>query len=191
MRVDDTSYDIANADAQPLGFSLEKGQLPVGKSDCGHAFLCHVLKVCHSYAGHKGPDMKVAYNFRGGAELERALKGLGSHVAGRLGLNATRSGARVIANAAKTKAPIRTGELRESIRTFDDRAINRLGGRERTVFIGSRLFYAYFVEFGAAHTPAQSFLRGAVDESANDAVNRLSQNLGNGIEREAAKHKGR
>lgn len=135
--------------------------------------------------------MKIAYSFTGGAQLEKALRGLGNEIAGRLGLNATRAGARVIANGAKVNAPVRTGDLRDSIRTFDDRDTNRAGGRERTVFIGSRLFYAYFVEVGTLHVPARSFLRKAIDERANDAVDQLSQNLGNGIEREAAKYRGR
>lgn len=131
--------------------------------------------------------MKVAVNFTGGRELERALRGLGNEVAGRLGLNATRAGARVIANSAKRRVPVVTGALRDSIRTFDDVKENRAGGRERTVFIGSRLFYGYWVEFGTAHSPARSFLRAARDNQANEAVDRLAQNLGNGIEREAAK----
>lgn len=137
--------------------------------------------------------MKTEITFTGGRELERALQGLGSQVAGRLGVNATRAGARMIANKAKTYAPMRPGggELKASIRTFDDRRGNRAGGRERTVFIGSRLFYSYWVEFGTAHSRARSFLRNAVDTGSHDAVDKLAQNLGQGIERETSKYRGR
>jgi HK97 gp10 family phage protein len=127
--------------------------------------------------------------FSGGPQLEAALRDLGSKAAGRLGTNAVRSGARVIANAAKATAPVRTGELKKSIRMFDERS--QTGGTERTAYAGTRLFYAYWVEFGTAHSPAQSFLRTAADTAWQDAVDKMKENLAQGIERETAKYKGR
>lgn len=135
--------------------------------------------------------MRAQIKFTGGAELARALKGLGSEVAGRLGSNAVRVGARTMAKAAKDKAPVRTGALRDSIRDFSDPDVNRRGGRERTAWVGSRLFYAYWVEYGTAHTPARSFLRSAFDTNNQETFDKMVQNLGQGIEREAAKYKGR
>ena len=128
----------------------------------------------------------------GGPALSAALRDLGSKVAGRLGTNAVRAGARVIAASARQKAPVgATGELRKSIRVLDDRELNRAQTSERAAGVGSRLFYARFVEFGTIHVRPRSFLRSAVDESAQDALDKLMENLGSGIERETAKYGGR
>lgn len=135
--------------------------------------------------------MASSLTVKGGRELEAALVDLGNQAAGRLGINATRAGARVIASSAKQKAPVRTGALKNSIRVFDDRELNREQGSRRAAGAGSRLFYAPLVEFGTAHVPARSFLRAAVDESAQEALDRLAENLGAGIERETAKYRGR
>lgn len=133
----------------------------------------------------------MTLKFSGGPELERALKDLGSEVAGRLGTNAVRAGARVIAASARTKAPVATGNLKKSIRVFDDVEVKRAGGSERTAYAGTRIFYARFVEFGTRFVPARSFLRSALDESAQESVDKLADNLANGIERETAKYRGR
>jgi HK97 gp10 family phage protein len=125
---------------------------------------------------------------RGGPELNRALEELGNTIARRLGKNAVRAGARVIANGAKARAPVgKTGKLKKSIRVFDgpDR------GTERSAYAGSRLFYAYWVEHGTAHSPARSFLRASADEGAQDAVDRMTENLAYGIERETQKYRGK
>jgi HK97 gp10 family phage protein len=133
----------------------------------------------------------MALKFSGGPELERALRELGSEVAGRLGTNAVRAGARVIAAAARSKAPVRTGTLKKSIRVFDDMEAKRAGGAIRTAYAGTRVFYGRLVEFGTQFIPAQSFLRAALDESAQQAVDKMADNLAAGIERETAKYKGK
>lgn len=125
----------------------------------------------------------------GGERLEAALKDLGGKVAGRLGTNAVRAGARVISNEAKDRVPVKTGALRRSIRVFDDRAAVRANLKERTAFVGTRLFYGKFVELGTAHSSAKPFLRPAMDESGDSAVDKLADNLGDGIERETAKYR--
>jgi HK97 gp10 family phage protein len=127
----------------------------------------------------------------GGAELSAALRDLSSKVAGRLGTNAARAGARVFVRAAKENAPFVTGKLRDSIRVFDDIELNRSQQSQRAAGVGSRLFYAKFVEFGTAHSSAKQFLRPALDENAQDALDKVADNLSNGIERETAKYKGR
>ena len=135
--------------------------------------------------------MRGELKFSGGPELERALRELGGEIAGRLGLNAVRAGARVIAARARQIVPVRTGALKKSIRTFDDRELNRQKARERVAYAGTRAFYAGLVEFGTAHSAAQPFLRPAADTAAQRAVDQLKDNLGRGIERETAKYRGR
>jgi HK97 gp10 family phage protein len=134
--------------------------------------------------------MRSDLKFSGGPELERALRELGNEVAGRLGLNAVRAGARVIAADAKRHAPRRTGEYAKSIRTFDDRQLNRLKGRERTAYAGTRDFRGVFLEFGTVKMAARPHFRPAID-SPQQAIDKMKENLGRGIERETAKYRGR
>jgi HK97 gp10 family phage protein len=131
----------------------------------------------------------MALKMTGGPELEVALKELGGKTAGRLGTNAVRAGARVIVNAAKAKVPVRTGALKKSLRTFDE--LSQRGGTERTAYAGTRLFYGYLVEFGTSRAPARSFLRAAGDDAAQDAIDKMKENLAAGIERETAKYRGK
>jgi HK97 gp10 family phage protein len=132
--------------------------------------------------------MQVTARMSGGKELNAALKDLGNKVAGRLGSNAVRAGARVIANEAKARAPVLTGALRKSIRVFT--APRRESGTVRTAFVGSDVYYSRFVEFGSAHQPAQSFLRAAADVAAQAAVDKIAENLSSGIEREVQRYQG-
>jgi HK97 gp10 family phage protein len=60
-----------------------------------------------------------------------------------------------------------------------------------TAYAGTKLFYANFVEFGTAHASANPFLRPVADEAAQEAVDKLAENLGAGIVRETAKYRGR
>jgi HK97 gp10 family phage protein len=132
---------------------------------------------------------KTEIKMTGGPELERALRELGGNIAGRLGGNAVRAGARVIANEAKQRVPVRTGALRKSIRVFTERADR--GGTVRQAWVGTRLFYSWFVEFGTSKQPPQPFLRPARDEGAQKAVDKIVENLSAGIERETQKYRGK
>ena len=127
--------------------------------------------------------------FSGGPQLEAALRDLGSKIAGRLGENAVRAGIWVIATRARGNARWRdrTGTLRASIRVL--REIDRRGG-ERTAYAGSRDFRAKFFEFGTVHMAARPFLRPALDQGGQEAVDKMAANLANGIEREVGKRGG-
>ena len=128
-------------------------------------------------------------SLKGAPELEAALKQLGGAVAGRLGENAVRAGARVIAAQAKSTArwTDRTGTLRKSIRAFSDPASRQSGGTQRTAYAGSRDFRARFFEFGTVKMAARPFLRPALDTGGQAAVDKMVENLGRGIEREVKK----
>jgi HK97 gp10 family phage protein len=130
---------------------------------------------------------EVKITFTGGPELDAALRDLGSKIAGRLGENAVRAGIRVIATRARRSARWidRTGRLRASIRVL--REVDRRTGA-RTAYAGSRDFRAKFFEFGTAHMAARPFMRPALDTGAQEAVDKLVANLGDGIERETAKY---
>jgi len=67
------------------------------------------------------------------------------------------SGAAEVEQAAKARAPVLTGALRDSIHTETDSE----GAR-----VGTSIPYAAPVEFGTSDTPAQPFLRPAADQAA-------------------------
>ena len=129
-------------------------------------------------------------NLTGGPELQAALRELGGAVASRLGDNAVRAGARVLANEVKVRAPVQTGgrvqggRLKKSIKVSTQRQ-KRSG--EAIAAVVSDVFYAKFVEFGTAHASANPFMRPAMDTAGQAVLERINTNLWNGIQREAAK----
>jgi HK97 gp10 family phage protein len=124
--------------------------------------------------------------FSGGPELEAALRDLGEKVAGRLGENAVRAGIRTIATRARQNGRWvdRTGTLRASIKVL--RQIDR-GVGTRTAYAGSSDFRSRFFEFGTRFMAARPFLRPAIDQGAQEAIDKLATNLSAGIERELAR----
>lgn len=63
-----------------------------------------------------------------------------------------------IVKLAKEKAPVRTGRLRESIRSTV---------MSSQLTIEAAVYYAVFIEYGQKGRPAKPFLGPAVDESQN------------------------
>jgi HK97 gp10 family phage protein len=131
--------------------------------------------------------MEARLTFSGGPELNAALQGLGSKVASQLGENAVRAGIRVIAARARQTTAFFdvTGRTRASIRVLSQ--IDRQSGI-RTAYAGSSYFVGRLLEFGTIHSAARPWLRPAIDISGQEAVNKLAENLGAGIERETAKY---
>lgn len=141
----------------------------------------------------------------GDEELRRKLTALTAAVQGQVLAAAVDSGAQLIQNAAKEKAPYRTGTLRRSIHTETE------GGTIRaTATIGTDVVYAAQVEFGGTITPktkkllhwvdadgqehfaksvtqvARPYLRPAFDEKGDDAAAEVGAALRQAIERVAA-----
>jgi Bacteriophage HK97-gp10, putative tail-component len=78
--------------------------------------------------------MTARFTFSGGKELEAALREIGSAAAGRLGVNATKAGARVIAAAARARVPVDEGVLKKSITVVGDDDLRRSGGSTRAAY---------------------------------------------------------
>lgn len=135
--------------------------------------------------------MAAKITISGEAALARALRDLGGKVAGRLGSNAVRAGARVIASDAKRRAPRDRPLYFRTIRIFTDPADRRSGGGSRTAYAGSRSPVGWLLEFGTRHSAAQPHLRPALDQAGSKARDKMISNLVRGIERETAKHRGR
>jgi HK97 gp10 family phage protein len=140
-------------------------------------------------------------NIKGGAELQAFLNTLSPKVEKNLMRGALRSAAKIIADEAKLNAPVKSGELRKSIRV-STRA--KKGQVSATIKAGNKkVFYAIWQEYGtAAHsitakgngyltfngafsksvnvrgvTP-RAFMRPALDSRANDAINEVGLYIG-------------
>jgi len=120
-----------------------------------------------------GKGIKVTV--RGTRELQRAIKKITKHSRDELE-NALNAGGRVILSAAQSRAPVRTGYLREhlSMKTaFDDDkgVLIVVGGTIPDKKHSANL--AWWQEFGTSKQPARPFLRPAFDESKNTAQNAI------------------
>lgn len=133
--------------------------------------------------------VRIRVDVIGEEELRRKLQSLTEAVQGQALAAAVMSGAQVIQNAAKEKAPYRTGTLRRSIHTEVEGNATRA-----TAKIGTDVVYAAQVEFGGTITPkkakllawvgsdgvkhfarsvtqvARPYLRPAFDEQGDNAV---------------------
>ncbi|KKL51593.1 hypothetical protein LCGC14_2293950 [marine sediment metagenome] len=106
-------------------------------------------------------------------ELERNLERTERAISGGALVSATKKGAEVIVDAAKSRAPRRTGKLAESI----GHEVTEASGSAVQEKIGPDVFYGGLVELGAAQTTAKPYLRPALDERGNAAVNATGKDL--------------
>ena len=146
------------------------------------------------------PDMKIEFKIRGLKEFERMLLELGPVPAGRVGTNAVRAGARVIARNLRTniqaKGLVDEGGMLASVRVTDDRQLSREKGSVRAAYAGATSPLLHLHEFGTGPRyhktgkfvgilPARPTLRPALDEGAQEALDAMVLNMGKSIEREA------
>lgn len=134
--------------------------------------------------------MPITVRIEGSESLTRKLRALGDAVSGRTLERAVVAGALIIQNAAKQRAPYRTGTLRRSIhiggRTdlatdyqkapdVPDLDPPRVGAHDVEVYVGTNLEYARRIEYGfngadslgrVYNQAAQPYLRPAVDENS-------------------------
>ncbi len=161
--------------------------------------------------------MTVKLDMKGMAELDAMLQELPKAVANKLGDAALRAGGRVVAAEARLKAPKRlkkkitvggTGEpppnsttrvvgvgLRKSehsrlahlveFGTAAHRITPKRQGKLLVFEVGGRTVFTTHVDHPGAS--ARPFLRPAGDVKAQEAIDKVGENLGQGIEREARK----
>jgi len=125
------------------------------------------------------------------SELTRTLEGMAANVQRNALRRAVSSGAAIIRNEAKERAPVRTGEMRRDIQMKRERTADaqiatyavyvrsgkksRLAGKARNVERDS--FYWRFVEFGTSKQAAQPFMRPAFEAKKNEAVDTIKATL--------------
>lgn len=85
--------------------------------------------------------------------------------------DALRRGAEAIESGAKSRAPVDSGDLRDSIKA------DRLGVGEYEV--ASDAFYAHMVEFGTTKAGAQPFLLPAAEAERDNIVKAVTTELNN------------
>lgn len=133
------------------------------------------------------PDgMKLT--IEGADELNRALKSLEKDVATKIGRSAVRLGANVIKKEAEANLDpfVDTGELQRSIRvrTKVDR---RKKSITASVTNSRQTFYGMFLEFGTVHITAHHWLRNAIRDSGQRALDRMGETIRKRVAKTKAK----
>jgi HK97 gp10 family phage protein len=108
----------------------------------------------------------------GGKELERNLEKVKQQFSDKLEA-AVKSGALVVQNDAKRRAPYRTGTLRRSIHmeTIEKK-------RDRVeVLVGTDVEYAWRIEYGVYNQQPQPYLRPARDENKDEVQREIADAL--------------
>lgn len=132
----------------------------------------------------------VTVKVEGLSDLSRRLKNLSDEVTKKIARSATASAAGVIKKAAQAKVPVDTGNLRkniivkrlpkgESSLTSEHIVTVRQGKRtKKQKDAGVRdAWYGSLVEFGTARAPAQPFMRPALDENGDKAVQAMKSTI--------------
>jgi len=155
-------------------------------------------------------DTFIALNISGWQDLEKGLRALGSDRAVRATMRRAILGAgEPIAADARSRVPVRSGGLRESIdvrptlspRQRADRGARPLGPNSAESFIGPSWpegAHGVLVEFGTQNrstkkgvnkgsTAAHPFMRPAWEAGKARALNEFGERLGHEIERSAAR----
>lgn len=118
--------------------------------------------------------MPQTLRFKGGKELARELNKLDTRMRRNIIREAVREGADVVIEEAQIRAPVRTGQLRDSIK-------RQLDSKESTKYaavykVGWSVFYGHLIEFGipAYGVGAQPFLRPAFEAKRGEAQNAMA-----------------
>ena len=135
--------------------------------------------------------MRIRVEIKGSKELQNALKKIPKNATRRSLAKAAKAGAEPILRSAKQKAPVDTGRLRDSLRsTFayqSSRAARVQVASNLKPEGGSRHSYDYYQEFGTSFHPAQPFMRPAVDEQHDNAVEQTRKTMEEAVLEEVKK----
>ena len=101
-----------------------------------------------------------------------ALRGAKSRVIPNIKIGLELGGG-VISNEAKTIVPVLTGTLKRSIHP---ESVEVKPG-SYSLLIGSNLEYAEHIEFGGSRKAPSGYMRPALDEKGNEAINEIKESL--------------
>lgn len=153
------------------------------------------------------PDA-IKFELKGFKELGDALKAFGPEVAKNGLRSADFAGARVIRDATKDTAPVRTGLLKaelyaarrrtaENVATYTIRVrgkpkFTKISKRKKTgkyASVAGPNIYGRFLEFGTSKMGAKPFMRPAFLSNVDNAIEAIRGGLEKAISRAAAKFK--
>ena len=127
--------------------------------------------------------MNVDFKVEGLKELDKALKRLPLKARGQVMRKALSKAMEPVKQSAISLAPIRTGNLRQSIvkRTSIPKAGNNFTAEAR-VSVTTDGWYGMFHEFGTVKMPAHPFMRPAIDNNSDAALTIFRRELKESIE---------
>ena len=112
--------------------------------------------------------------------LDRALRDLEPKLARRQLGNAVAAGGRVVRDEAKTRVPVDTGLLKESIVVRRPRGTL---GQAVVGFLSPVSRRAHLTEFGTSRARARPFMRPALATKADAAIAKIADTLRRGLDR--------
>jgi len=137
----------------------------------------------------------IDISLTGDKALQKKLNRLPKVMQKKIVRKALREGARPVLASARSKAPVRTGAMKKSLKLRARRA--RRGNFGVEVRTGTRAelgipendpgYYPFSVEFGHGNVPAQPFMRPALDENREPALKIIGREIGRGVEQEGKK----
>ncbi|MFK5976893.1 MAG: HK97 gp10 family phage protein [Sulfurovum sp.] len=137
--------------------------------------------------------------------IRTRLQVLPAHIQSRVVVGATRRAAKVIADDAKARVPVRTGLLKKTIgvkrkskkytkqnhvsylvtsKKTKFRVAGRIGSQAVQLRITASAFYSHMVEFGTVNMSPRPFLRPAYEGSAQKAIDAFKEYATRRIDRE-------
>jgi HK97 gp10 family phage protein len=141
-------------------------------------------------------------NVRGFAELNRRLVELSREQQTKIGQQASRAGAKVVADRTRQNAPVsdvpegaerkranKSGKTRtephhkikNSIKVKKTR--NESSTKVQTSVTTSEAYQASFVEFGSIHNSPDPFMRTSAEEAAQDAIDAMAKTIKRALDR--------
>lgn len=117
--------------------------------------------------GYSAKQKKVRVTLEGGQKLIRRLKAM-DEAAGNVLMQAAKAGGKIALDEAKSKCPVETGALRDSLNMAENS--QKPTKADVKIDYDKSLKYGTFVELGARGRPANPFMREAVDENI-DKIN--------------------
>ena len=124
---------------------------------------------------------------RGLKELERLLNQLPEKVAKRVTVNGLKAGGRVLVKGMKARAPVRTGKLKISPVVSSASKVTKGRSNAAVGFRTPTSRRVHLTEFGTEHSAAKPFIRPTIDQDGAEAIRKIGEAMGRGVEREARK----
>lgn len=132
----------------------------------------------------------ASVNVKGMEEIKKALQELPNAIQKNVVYGAVRSGSSVIAKEAKSNVPVKTGQLKESIKVVKRRAT-----KDNEVYYSivphrkKGGWYGHFVEFGTSHSAPNRFMTKAFEVAGPKALDAMKVYMSKRVDKEVQKVK--